>query len=287
MTFYAIHEGFYEGVEIRLDSLKTACIAKAVAFVQIDSLTTDYTSLPRLGKQDLLYNTVRGSQTLESLLLNADVTTFYQQNPTTNFLRSSTEWSLIHDKLGLPAPRTVYHLTTDRILLQRYVAYLGGFPIVLKVTGGTRGIGTIKAESWHSLYSLVDYLATTGDDFVVRQFIEADYGVRAMVLGERVIAAAKFFMQENDFRNAPLLANTHYERTTLTPEHEALCVRAVRSVNLEMAGVDLLFDKAGNAYLLEINFPTGFQALIDVCGVDIPSLTVEFLIQKSLNAQSL
>jgi len=33
--------------------------------------------------------------------------------------------------------------------------------------------------------------------------------------------------------------------------------------------------------LLEINFPTGFSSLIDICGVDIPYKMIEYLITKS------
>lgn len=99
----------------------------------------------------------------------------------------------------------------------------------------------MKVESWHSLYSLVDYLATIGVGFIMREFIEADFGARVMVLGEQVINSAKFFMQENDFRNAPLLAATRYEPFQLPKELENICIHAVRSVKLEMGGVDILF----------------------------------------------
>jgi glutathione synthase/RimK-type ligase-like ATP-grasp enzyme len=39
-----------------------------------------------------------------------------------------------------------------------------------------------------------------------------------------------------------------------------VCIRAVSSVNLEMAGVDIVFDRDQKPYLLEINFPTGFRS---------------------------
>ena len=129
----------------------------------------------------------RGAETLMSLLLNDCATTFYRRNPELNLITSSTtEWSIVHDKKGLNAPRTIFSLTADRALLKRYVEYLGGFPIVLKVVGGTRGIGTIKAESWHGLLSMADYLVGIGARFILRQFIDAEFGVRAMVIGNDV-----------------------------------------------------------------------------------------------------
>jgi RimK-like ATP-grasp domain len=263
MKFYAIHEGYYEGVQTRIDLLKKASESLGLDFVCIDSKTFDYSAIPTLTKKDLLYNFARGSRTLISLLLNDEVTTFYIKNPNLDLLSSSTQWGMLHDKLSLPAPKTIYHLTTDRTRLKKYVAHLGGFPIVFKVVGGSRGIGAIKVESWHSLYSTVDYLATTGDDFIMREFIDADYGARIMVLGNEIIASAKFFMQENDFRNAPILSETRYEAFTPSAEVANICIEATKAANLEMAGVDILFDKYGKPYLLEINFPTGFQSFKD------------------------
>jgi RimK-like ATP-grasp domain len=283
MKLYCLHEGFYEGVQLRLDQLREACVKFNIDFNAINSLVIDYTKLPKLTKSDLLYNTSRGSETLELLLLNDCVSTFYIRNPLLTTTNSITpiKFSIVHYKIGLPAPKTIYHLTTDRQLLKNYVSYLGGFPVVFKVVGGTRGIGAIKVESWHSLYSTVDYLATTGDDFIMREFIDADYGARIMVLGDEVIASAKFFMQENDFRNAPIISETIYEAFTPNAEVSKICIDAVKVANLEFAGVDILFDKVGNPYLLEINFPTGFSALIDICKVDIPLKMVKFLIEKA------
>ena len=263
INLYALHEGYYEGLQKRIDLLRVACDKKEINFICIDSLIFDYTIIPRLTKEDLLYNFARGSQTLENLLLNQNVTTFYIKNPDLNTFRSTTDWSIIHDKLGLQSPKTIYHLTADRTLLKKYVEHLGDFPIIIKVTGGTRGIGTIKIDSWQTLISTVDYLVTTGDKFIMREFINAEYGARVMVLGNEIILSSKFYFQKDDFRNAPILSATRYEHLEIDDPTKAICIEAVKSANLELAGVDIIFDKELNPYLLEINFPTGFQSFKD------------------------
>lgn len=280
MKLYALHEGVYEGLQKRIDIIKEACIEKEVEFICINSLTFDYTYIPKLTKEDFLFNFARGSHTLENLLLNEDVTTFYIKNPQLNLLRSTTDWSIIHDKIGLQSPKTIYHLTAGRVLLKKYVEHLGGFPIILKVTGGTRGIGTIKIDGWQTLISTVDYLVTTGDKFIMREFIHADYGARVMVLGDQIILSSKFYFQEDDFRNAPILSATKYEPFEIDDQTKAICIEAVKSVNLEMAGVDILFDKDLKPYLLEINFPTGFQSFKDNSDY-VLSKMLDHLIAKS------
>ena len=263
MPFYAVHQGFYEGVQTRLDLLRHTCMSQGLEYVVIDSATCDYTHLPTLTKKDVLFQVSLGSQTLLSLLLNPHVTTPYIVNPELSFITSTVQWSILHDKAGLSAPKTIYSLTSDRNLLKRYVDYLGGFPIVIKKIGGSRGIGTMKVEGWHGLLSLADYLVTTADTFIMREFISGDYGVRAITLSGTILKASKFFYQENDFRNAAVLSNCKYESINLDLQGSDLCIRALQVANLEFAGVDLIFDDKDVPHLLEVNYPTGFQSFLD------------------------
>lgn len=281
MKFYILHEGYYEGVQFRLDQIKLACEKLNIEFLAINSLTTDYSNLPTLSKEDLLYNATRGSETLETLMLNKEVTTFYIKNP--DFVVSNpdtTKYTIIHDKANLLSPKTIFHITTDRQLLKKYIDYLNGFPIIIKATNSTRGIGTIKIESWQNLISTIDFLVTTSEKFIMRQFVKADYGARIMVLGNEVILTKKFLFQENDFRNAPILSSTHYEPLEIDTITKNLCIEAVHLANLEMAGVDILFDEEHNPYLLEINFPTGFQSFKDNAQ-PVLSKMLNYLIEKS------
>ena len=286
MRFFCLHEGFYEGVELRLDQLKAACEKLCVEFVAVNSLTMDYSNLPQLGKTDFLYNATRGSETLETLLFNNDVTTFYINKPAFVVANpDTTKYSILHEKAKIPSPKTIFHLTNDRQLLINYVDYLGGFPIIIKATGSTRGIGTIKIDSWQNLISTVDYLITTGDKFILRQFIHAKSGCRMIVLGNDVIAAADFVMNENDFRNAAVLSQVKYYAREYSEELKSIAIQATHIANTEFSGVDFLEDENGNYYLLEINFPTGFSGLIDVCNIDIPVKVIDYLKRKATICQ--
>jgi glutathione synthase/RimK-type ligase-like ATP-grasp enzyme len=282
MKFYCLHEGYYEGVQLRLEQLEAACQKLGVEFVAMNSLIVDYSNLPTLTATHLLYNATRGSETLETLLLNDEVTTFYINTP--NFIVTNpdtTKYTILHDKANMLAPKTIFSITTDRDLLKKYVDHLGGFPIVIKATGSTRGIGTIKIETWQNLISTIDYLVTTGDRFIMREFIKAKSGCRMIVLGNEVIAAADFAMNKGDFRNAVLSNEVDYFKRDYPERVKEVAVKATRIANLEFSGVDFLEDEQGNFYLLEINFPTGFSGLIPVCDVDIPLKMIQFLMNKA------
>lgn len=281
MRLYGLHEGINDETLERIELLGKVSNKMGIDFICIDSLTFDHTLVPYLSKNDLLYNFARGSRTLEYLLLNNEVTTFYIKNPLLNTLRSTTDLSLIHDKIGLSAPKTIYHSTKDRRLLKIYLEYLGGFPIILKVVGGTNGIGVIKMESWENLISTIDFLISRNIRFIMREFINSEYGARIIVLKDSIISSAKFSFQENDFRIGPNFSATKYEPISINNDTKVICIEAVKFANLEMAGVDILFDKNENPYLLEINFPTGFNSF-RTNSIEVLSKLLNHLVKKSL-----
>jgi len=282
MRFFALHEGYYEGVQQRIDQFKEACRKLEIEFRCLDTLKLDYTKLPELGKGDVLYNLSRGSAYAEALLINDEVTTFYINNPFIASPNSDTiKYTLIHNRHNILQPKTIFNLTIDRKLLKTYVEFLGGFPLIIKSAGSTRGIGTIKIDSWQNLISTVDYMINLPDQFIMREFIKAKTGSRMIVLGNEVIAAADFEMNENDFRNAAVLSQVKYLKREYSDEVKSVAVQATHLANTQLAGVDFLEDSDGNFYLLEVNFPTGYNSLIDVCGVDIPFKMVEYLKLKA------
>lgn len=279
--FYCLHEGYYEGVALRLQQFEEACNRKGVVFCAIDSLQADYSALPEPGVDDLLYNSCRGSEMLEGLLLNNEVKTIYRQTPSLRPHNVDTiPFSLLLDKHDIKAPKTIYKINRNDAYLKKYVEVLGGFPIILKTRSSTRGIGTIKVESWPSLISTVDYLTSIGQEFIMRSFIRARRGCRLIVLGNEVIASAVFRMQEGDFRNAATPGAPVYESMNLSDQLNNEAVRASHLANFDFSGVDFLEDEEGNFFLLEVNNPTGFSALIDVCGVDISGKLLDYMLEK-------
>lgn len=280
MKFYAIHEGITDSISKRIQNFKNACKKKSIEFCPVNSSTFDYSNIQKLSKTDLLYNIGRGSEVLESLLLNDDVTTFYIQNP--KFISNQTDttkYSIIHNKTDIPVPKTIFQISTDRELLKNYVDNLGGFPLIIKATGSTRGIGTIKIESWQNLISTVDYLMTTGDQFILREFIKNDGAARIIVLGNKVIASEFRDNLKNDFRVSGSKEKNYYQKDFDDKTYK-IAIEATRIANLETSGVDIIFDKNNNPYLLEINTPFDFVPTQEVTNVDIAHLMVDYLINK-------
>ncbi len=280
MSFYAIYNGQYKGIETRMSQLQKACAQREIPFIALDGQQANHTQLPQPGSGDMLYNVTRGNEALESLLLYDAVTTFYLQQPAYIADQTNTiKYAFAHQKAGLSQPLTIFSVSSDRKLLKAYVDYLGGFPVVIKVMGGTLGIGTMQVDSMAGLVSVVEYLLSANVQFVLRQFIKAKRGSRLYVLGDEVILAGDFSIQPDDFRNASTVKDLVYTITDYPDTMKQLAVDGTRLANVAFAGVDILEDQNGRFFLLEVNFPAGF-ALAEYVGFDLGGSMVDFLVNK-------
>lgn len=265
---------------MRLEHLKSACEKLNVDFIALDSLTTDYSNLPQLSKTDILYNATRGSETLETLLLNKEVTTFYTINP--EFVVSNTDttkYCIIHQKAGIPAPKTVFSARNNRPKLKQYIEFIGGFPAVIKTKGGTLGVGAIITKDFETLFSIADYLTSKDEEFIIRQYIKPKEVARLIVVGDKVVASNQKFIAEDDFRTS-----VKYKLPlpkTYSIEVQQMAVKASHLANFENTGVDIVFDDNNNPYLLEVNMPHDFITTVMVTGIDIANLMVQYLINKN------
>ena len=275
-----IHEGGQGNVLSRVQNLCAAAASLEMPSLILDSQTCSYAGVLPLGKDDLLINAGRGSERLESLLISADAVTFYKVNPLFVSDRSdSTVFAVVHEKAGIPAPKTVHSSTCDRELLSAYVHYLGGFPIVVKQVGGTMGIGTIIVESMRSLKSTIDALSARSARFIMRQYIEPAEIARLTVLGGEVVASNRKFIPENEFRSS--VTERSPEPKRYSSRIESLATKATQSLGLDFGGVDIVIDHDGRAYVLELNFPCDYLTSEIACRVPIGRLMVRFLVNKA------
>ena len=281
MTFYLLTTGFSANTLERAALLEAACQQRGLACVHLETSTADRLALPELRPGDALYNATRDGMRLEELLWRPGVATFYAGNQAPRGIQDTTRWLAAHTLAGLPQPRTIIHPTADRALLTRYVEHLNGFPIVLKVAGGTLGTGVMQVDSWPALLSLVDYLVASGADFILRQFISANSSIRLLVIGSQVIIATEDDNPLNDFRsNSIPLPQRSRRRVGVTETLAALALSAVQAVGVEFGGVDIVLGATGQPYLLEMNFPCGILAF-DEFGVDVPGRMVKYLADKA------
>lgn len=282
MTFFGLYSKNHPDSISRIESLKAACMRHSVKanFIEVNEL--DFNSLPKLKSTDLLYTINDGTSVVENYFLRNKPTNFYKNSPLFSQAFLTIEYSLLLKQQDILQPKIIPSITNDRAILKKHVDYLGGFPIIIKSTRSSRGIGTIKCDSWHNLISTIDYLKSINAQFIMREFIHAKSGCRLMVLGNSVTAAADFDFNTNDFRNAAQLDEINYKEKKYSEDLKDTAIQATSLCNLEFAGIDFLEDHKGSYYLLELNYPTGFTRLEQKLNISIAGEMIAHLKNKSL-----
>lgn len=171
----------------------------------------------------------------------------------------------------LPVPKTILgKFPIDVDLVEREL----GFPVVVKKLRGTRGAGVVLAENRNQFDDLANLLdgTTSGSDFLFQQYIKASHGrdVRVLVIDGRAVAAMERQATDGGFKSNISLGGSA-KPFKLTKAMADLAINVARELNLEIAGIDILFDKDGYR-ICEANSAPGFQGLERACAINVPEL---------------
>lgn len=284
MKFHLITGPMGTGSKPAVEKLfESACDKLGVEFVPYNLKTLDPFTLTELGTGDMLYRSKIGSRArlIEKLLISKDCSHFYKNLSTAFNTRGSSHY--VNKKVGLPVVPTVPFIPKTEEGILKAVKELGQFPIIIKVVGGSHGVGVMRIDSLQSLKSVLDYLRSTDVDVFLRKYIKNHYQVRVVVVGDSVVASRTTYTIDGEFRTNAVkdYRNQKHETKELSEKIQKICVEAVHSHGTETGGVDLLFDEDDTPYIAEVNFPNDFSYTQDITGVDIASEMVKFLMDKS------
>jgi hypothetical protein len=275
-SLYYVNDGV---PEITTELLRAACLARDVTFVEIVPSGFTFEPDSRLPPGSLLYRPAISIAALrvEQFLYGDGVATFYRE-PHFVFTGFSN-YPLLFERADLPVPRSLPLVSTDRDLLRTQVRAVGGFPVVMKMPGGSAGIGTIQVDTFAGLFSLTDFLLARGENPMLCAFVDHAVHWRVIVIGSNAVAAYRNITEPDDFRT---YASEHpLDFTTDPPERMArIAVGAAELLGIEFAGVDILEHPSGRLYLLEANFPCYFAQAQVFGKIDIAGMMIDYLMHK-------
>jgi ribosomal protein S6--L-glutamate ligase len=170
-------------------------------------------------------------------------------------------------RFGIDIPRTVMCRYRDEV--PQAVEQVGGVPCIIKLIQGTQGVGVMIANSMDEVEGMLDALWGLGQEILLQEFVRESRGrdVRALVVGDRVVAAMRRQARTGEFRS-----NIHRggegKKVELDRDFAEAAVKAARVIGLEVAGVDMLEARTGPK-IMEVNSSPGFEGLEKVTGIDI------------------
>jgi len=166
---------------------------------------------------------------------------------------------------SLPVPRTI--VCEDSEAAQAAFEKLGG-DVVVKPVFGAEGRGILRVSDPDLALRTFRTLERIGAILYLQEFIEHEgFDLRVMVLDGRVLAAMKR-RSPHDFRTN-VSRQAQAEPVELTDRERDWALRAAAAVGTRIAGVDILYDRLGAGYVIEVNGVPGWRALARVANCDV------------------
>jgi [lysine-biosynthesis-protein LysW]--L-2-aminoadipate ligase len=180
-------------------------------------------------------------------------------------------------KAGVPQPRNVVAFTPEAAL-EAIEAF--GYPVVLKPVVGSWGRLLAKINDRDAAEAVLEHKATLGSVqhsvFYIQEFIEKpDRDIRAIVIGDRVLTAM-YRKSEHWITNTA--RGGEGELCPITPDIEALCLKATAAVGDGVLAVDLVEHPDKGMVVNEINHTMEFHTMQPISGIDIAGEIVEYVV---------
>jgi len=180
----------------------------------------------------------------------------------------------ILSRAGLGMPKTAFtNYSKDS---KKLVDQVGGSPCVIKLLEGTQGLGVVLAETDKAAESVIEAFHNLKARIIVQEFIAESKGadIRAFVVNGQVVGAMKRQGKEGEFRS-----NLHRGGSgmliKLSAAEKAAALLAARTLDLAVAGVDMLQSKRG-PLILEVNSSPGLEGIEKATKLDIASKIIAY-----------
>jgi len=185
--------------------------------------------------------------------------------------------SALLQEAGLPTVETVVcERAADAMAAVREMG-----DVVIKPLFGSMGNGLVRVSDPDVAFRVVKALETTRAVFYVQRAIDhggRDY--RLFVIGGEVLAAIERRAVAGDWRSnvARGAAAAAFDPPA---EWRGLAIRAAAAIEADYAGVDLLVDRDGHVFVLEVNGIPGWEGLQRATGVDVAGAIVDHAVARA------
>ncbi len=185
---------------------------------------------------------------------------------------------------GLPMPETyIAPLTfpnigfTDLSFLDSIAKKLS-LPLIIKEAYGSFGAQVYLARSRDELFEIAK--RHEGKELIFQKFVSESAGrdIRVNVVGHKVICAMERKSENGDFRSNVTLGGKTIPYSP-TDAEIALCEEASRRLELDFAGIDILFGESG-PLLCEVNSNAHFKSTYDCTGINLADFIASHITEK-------
>jgi len=170
---------------------------------------------------------------------------------------------------GLPIPKTLLtRFPCKADLVEKVV----GFPCVMKVITGSHGAGVYLCHTPKEFEDLSELISSLDSktSMIIQEYISHSEGrdLRVIVIGGRVVGAMQRTATDGSFK-ANISRGGEGAPYDVDDEMEMLAIQVAKVLDLDIAGVDLLFHPDGYK-ICEANSSPGFKGFEKALDINIP-----------------
>jgi len=180
---------------------------------------------------------------------------------------------------NLPVPKT---LLVKHPINVEFVENNIGYPSIIKTLSGSFGAGVFLCENRNQLQQLLKMAEITKPSYniIIQEFIKESHGkdLRVLVVNGKVVGCMMRQSTDDDFR-ANITRGGEGIPYQIDDDIEWLGGESARLLNLDIAGVDLLFNKDGYS-ICEVNSSPGFEGMDKFCKTNVAEQIVTYVKHK-------
>jgi gamma-F420-2:alpha-L-glutamate ligase len=190
---------------------------------------------------------------------------------------SANSIEVVKDKLHTQQVLANYNLPVPQTMLVKYpvnsslVERVFGFPLVVKTISGTQGNGVYLCTDKNNFEDLIQFINSTDTktNIILQKYIKTSHGkdLRVFVIGGRVVACIQRKAKNDGFK-ANFSRGGEVVQYEITPEIEWIATETAKILNLDIAGIDLLFND-DHFLICEANSSPGFKGIEKCCDISI------------------
>ena len=182
-------------------------------------------------------------------------------------------------KAGIPMPDSIHLHSFDKYITASEIL---GFPLIAKLTRTGKVAGIYKIDDRKSLEDFIYSNQEDGTEasrFLLQEFIDYKYDLRVLIIGDKTFCMRRI-PGEGEFR-ANFSLGGSVELFDLESNDEDLARKAMKAVDLEIAGVDLLITNDGKRYILEVNHTPGMLGMEEATKENITGMYLDYAIRSA------
>lgn len=157
----------------------------------------------------------------------------------------------------------------------RQVADRIQFPVIVKKTRSSYGMGVFKADNYSELKKFANFT----ESIVFEEYIPYPFGqdIRVFVVGDKITGAMRRKGRKGDFRSNIELGGTA-EKVAIDENIKELAFAAIKAVGADYGGVDII--DCAEPVVIEVNASAGFREMDRANNTDTAAYIIDYIMEK-------